>query len=421
MNSCKDLIVLSLLTLASCSTVAAFGSFSLADEQNRVVEAERSPQPTQENKLSSEELADGWILLFDGKSLYGWTPSTDVNWKVIDGVITATKGTPGLLRTTSQFGNYILKVDFRKVKGGNSGVFLRTTPEGKNVTHKSYELNIAGLENGYPTGSFCGRQKAERVADSDKWQTFEVQADGGHFVVRLNGEVINDYTDPCPSGRGFIGLQFRKGRIQFRNVKLKPLGSKSIFNGKNLDGWETYPDMASVVTVTPNGELNIKGGKGQVETEGLYDDFDLQLEVYVNGKELNSGIFFRCIPGEVMNGYESQIHNGFKDGDRNRPSDSGTGGIFRRQNARFVGSNDFEWFTQTIHADDNHIAVWVNGYQVTDWSDRRESDSNPRRGLRLEAGTIILQGHDPTMDVSFRNIRISEIPPRWPEKMNKKK
>ena len=70
----------------------------------------------------------------------------------------------------------------------------------------------------------------------------------------------------------------------------------------------------------------------------------MQLEVFVNGRGLNSGIFFRCIPGDITNGYESQIHNGFKDGDRSKPADCGTGGIFRRQNARRVVADDFQWF-----------------------------------------------------------------------------
>jgi hypothetical protein len=66
----------------------------------------------------------------------------------------------------------------------------------------------------------------------------------------------------------------------------------------------------------------------------------------------------------------------------------------------------------TIHADDRHMACWVNGIQVSDWTDRREPDSNPRRGVREEAGTLQIQGHDPTTDLSFRNLRIAELPPR---------
>jgi len=365
------------------------------------------------NTLSAEEMAEGWILLFDGETLFGWKPVTEADWKVAGGVISVSQGEPGLLRTTSQFGNYQLKVDFRDAPGTNSGVFLRTSPKPTDVTTKCYELNIAHAGTSpFPTGSFVNRKKAEGDHDSADWQTFDVTAQGGHFVVKLDGKVVLDYTDPKPLGRGFIGLQFNSGKVEFRNIKLKPLGTRPLFNGKDLSGWKTYPEMESVVTVTPEGALNIKNGKGQLETEGTYDDFTLQLDVFVNGRALNSGIFFRCIPGDVWMGYESQIHNGYLDGDRTRPQDCGTGGIFRRQNARRVVADDFTWFYKTIHADDRHMAVWVNGYQVSDWTDTRPPDENPRKGLRLEPGTIIIQGHDPTTDLSFRNLRIAELPPR---------
>ncbi|HUT89862.1 MAG TPA: DUF1080 domain-containing protein [Thermoguttaceae bacterium] len=365
------------------------------------------------NTLTPEELAEGWVLLFDGQTLFGWKPTSEADWEVADGVISVSEGEPGLLATTSQFGNYVLKVDFRCAPDTNSGVFLRTSPKPTDVTGKCYELNIAGAaDNPFPTGSFVERQRCRTRHDSSDWQTFEVTADGAHFLVKLDGQVVLDYTDPKPLGRGFIGLQLNSGKVEFRNVKLKPLGLESLFNGKDLTGWKTYPEMASRFTVTPEGWLNVKDGRGQLETEGQYADFTLQLEVFVNGAGLNSGIFLRSIPGDPMNGYEAQIHNGFLDGDRTKPKDCGTGGIFRRQNARKVVADDFEWFPMTIHVDDKHMAGWVKGIQVSDWTDNRAPDENPRKGLRLEAGTIIIQGHDPTTDFSFRNLRIADLPER---------
>jgi len=365
------------------------------------------------NTLSQEELADGWILLFDGETTFGWKAAHQADWKVVDGALTATEGEPGLLHTTTQFGNYALKVDFRSVEGGNSGVFLRTSPKPTDVNGRCYELNIADWgTNDWPTGSFVQRKKIETAHDSTDWQSLELTADGPEFTVKLDGEVILEYTDPKPLGRGFIGLQFRKGKIQFRNVKLKPLGAKSLFNGKDLTGWKTYPEMASVFSVTPEGWMNVKNGRGMLESEGQYDDFTLQLEVFVNGRALNSGVFFRSIPGDPMNGYECQIQNGCVDGDRTKPQDCGTGGFFRRQNARKVVADDFTWFNMTLHADDKHMAAWVNGYQVSDWTDTRPEDENPRRGLRLKPGTLIIQGHDPTTDLSFRKLRIAELPER---------
>ncbi len=367
----------------------------------------------EENRLSSKELADGWVLLFDGETLFGWRPASKADWRVADGVISASEGEPGLLVTTSQFGDFVLKVDFRAAHQTNSGVFLRTPPKPgpDDVAERCYELNIAPATNAFPTGSFVRRKRAEEVNPSADWQTFEVTAAGRDFTVKLNGTMVLRYADPKPVRRGPVGLQFNTGKIEFRNVKLKPLGMKSLLNGKDLAGWKIHPENKSRWTVTPEGWIHLQDGRGQLESERQYADFTLQLEVLVNGKSLNSGVFFRSIPGEFWNGYESQIHNGFKGGDRTQPVDCGTGGIFRRQNARKVVANDKEWFSKTIHADGPHMAVWVNGYQVSDWTDTRPPADNPRKGRRLAAGTIILQGHDATTDFCFRNLRIAELPP----------
>ena len=57
------------------------------------------------NTLSPEELADGWLLLFDGETTFGWRPSSQVDWTVVDGTITASEGDEGLFYTTGQFGD----------------------------------------------------------------------------------------------------------------------------------------------------------------------------------------------------------------------------------------------------------------------------------------------------------------------------
>lgn len=366
-----------------------------------------------EGILTKQELDDGWIALFDGETLFGWRPQKQANFRVEDSSIVVDQGEQCLLCTTTQFSDYVLKLDFRSEPNTNSGIFLRTPPKPANVTKACYELNIAPQDNPFPTGSFVQREKVEGQGGDDQWHTYEVTMDGGHAIVKLDGQVVLDYMDQQPVGRGFIGLQHNQGRVEFKNIKLKPLGLAPIFNEKDLSGWKPYPNMKSKFSVTPEGFLKVQNGKGMLESENKYGDFVLQLEAITHGAHLNSGVFFRCIPGEEMNGYESQIHSGIVDGDPTKPMDAGTGAIFRRTQARRVVSADFEWFWKTLIAEGPHIAVWVNGYQVTDWVDRREPDKNPRRGMRVEPGTIILQGHDETTDVSFRDIRIGEIKPRW--------
>jgi hypothetical protein len=77
-----------------------------------------------------------------------------------------------------------------------------------------------------------------------------------------------------------------------------------------------------------------------------------------------------------------------------------------------VVADDETWFHLTLVADGPHIAAWVNGYAVSDWTDERAANENPRVGLRLEPGTIMIQGHDPTTDISFRELRLAELAPR---------
>ena len=208
---------------------------------------------------------------------------------------------------------------------------------------------------------------------------------------------------------------------------------------------------------------DLKNGNGDIQTEGQWDDFVLQIEVLSNGPHLNSGVFFRCIPGLFWSGYEAQIRNEWisdvtlKDGTkltgsltvkgddaslqvytvqgkraqqprskevkkfnkadivevidhRDIPIDFGTGAIYNQQPARKVVSNDHEWYTMTIVANGNHLAVWVNGYQTADFTDKRPPNENARKGAKVDKGPLSLQGHDPTTDLCFRNIRIAELP-----------
>ncbi len=220
----------------------------------------------------------------------------------------------------------------------------------------------------------------------------------------------------------------------FRDIKVKPVLPKLLFNGKDLTGWKKFEDdpkkAKSKFAVSPEGFLTIKDGPGDLQTEGQWSDFVLQAMCKTNGKNLNSGIFFRCRPGEYQNGYEAQIHNGWAEKAKvyevedydpkthelkekrkieSRALDYGTGAIYRRVPARKEVAEDNEWFTMTIVAQGNHLATWVNGVQTVDWTDNRPLKDNARNGCKLEKGPISLQGHDPTTDLAFMNIRIADL------------
>ena len=144
--------------------------------------------------------------------------------------------------------------------------------------------------------------------------------------------------------------------VVFRNIKLAPVRPQSLFNGKDLTGWKEYPGKKSKFSVTSEGRIHLEGGPGDLQTEGQWADFVLQLNCISNGDHCNSGVFFRCIPGEFENGYEAQIRNEFtaeaqqeyaieeydpkthelKDTKKEKYTavDYGTGGIYRRAPAR---------------------------------------------------------------------------------------
>ena len=365
-----------------------------------------------DNRPSAASLEQGWISLFDGETLYGWKAQSKVDWHVTEGTIKATAGKSGLLRTTAQFSDYELSVDFKGTANTNSGVFLRTSPKPKGAAKDFYEINIAPDTNKFPTGGVVARAPiANPVKSDDQWHTMKMTLNGDNGEIFLDGQQINTFVAD-DLGRGYIGLQFRTDEIQFRNIFLKPLNLQSLLSGKDLDNWILDNVGDAKFTVNDSDNLHMESGPGQLESKQQFADFVLSAKIKTNAEGLNSGIFFRCIPGEKMNGYESQIQNQMVENDPTRPFDCGTGGIFRRQNARRIVAKDKEWFYNTIVASGSHISVWVNGYQVTDWTDTRKPDDNPRRGLRLEAGSIMLQGHDPTTDVSISKIDVSELSPR---------
>ena len=377
--------------------------------------ARASDETQLQNLLSKEELDAGWVQLFDGESLFGWSADGKADWKVEEGAIRVDEGEVCLLHSHVQFGDFEFKCDFKAAADANSGVFLRTSHKPKDVVKDCYELNIAAPSvSPFPTGSFVGRAKSSaemQTFDYNAWHSFHVIAQGGTWKVFLDGQSVLDYQDANPKPRGYLSLQHNQGSAAFRNIKVKPIGLHSLLQGMDLAGWREFPGKTAKFTRSNSGDLAIQGGPGQLETVAQFADFALQTEVFVNGEGLNSGIFFRCIPGQYSNGYESQIQNAFKDGDRTQPVDFGTGAIYRRVKARRVVSNDKTWFHKTILAEGPRIAVWVEGFPVTAWIDERPANANPREGLRTESGTIVLQAHDPGTDLLFRNMSIGEIAP----------
>ena len=378
-----------------------------------VVFPSRAADASQPPLLPWALLEEGWIQLFDGETLYGWRPTGDADWEVEGGEIRTRGEKPGFLMTTTEWADYEFQCEFRAPAATNSGVFLRSALEPKDPARDCYELNIAPVDNPFPTGSLVARQRTTLPADKtptpDEWHTFRVTAWAGWIIAELNGERVADYSDPSPVRVGHIGLQSNRGPVHWRNIRLRPIELVPFLKTNDLSNFNTERGDQSRFDVTDE-QLHVTSGPGQIETNAEFANFVLQLDCKVNGDGLNSGIFFRTLRIGRWAGYESQIHNGYKNDDLTQPADFGTGGIYRRQPARRIVAQNREWFTKTIVADGPHIAVWVNGYQVSDWTDPRPPHENAREGLRLGAGAVAIQGHDPSTDLVFRNIRAAELP-----------
>lgn len=371
------------------------------------------------NSLSAKEIHDGWLLLFDGSTSWGWTAEGGANWKVQNGTLVADSGEYGWLRTNAQFGDYLLKLEFQTAADGNSGVFLRSA-KGADPHVTGYELQIYDGHEKFPTGSILNLAKSPKHPHitGGKWHSYEVFHLGEQILVKLDGKKVLEVTDN-KSLMGHIGLQFNpKKPIAFRSIRLRPLGLAPLFNGKNLNGWQEVqppkPPAEPAQWSVQKHQIHVEKGPGQLETKTVHQDFILQLEVRANSKDPNfhpnSGLFFRGAPNGYWTGYEMQIRNEFKDGDRTKPVDTGSGGLYFHQPARRVVGTDNEFFTATLLVQGRQISTWINGYPVTSWEDPHPEGTSVRnKQALLGAGPISLQAHDPKTNLDFKNIRLRDL------------
>ena len=184
--------------------------------------------------LAGEE--EGWISLFNGKDLTGWkmrNPNAKETWKANDGVLDNTdKGSD--LYTEQKFKDFQLHIEFKVPKGGNSGVYLRGR----------YEIQVADSFGGKPEPGSCGgiygqyapSENASKPAD--EWQSFDVTLVGMQLTVLHNGKKIHDNVTLKGDTGGSMGgkaedagplmLQGDHTKIQYRNIKVKPIEAKPV-------------------------------------------------------------------------------------------------------------------------------------------------------------------------------------------------
>lgn len=211
--------------------------------------------------VSAQE--EGFVSLFNGKDLTGWVYGRRANgevnktgkgYQVKDGVLFTTKEDGGNLFTEKEYGDFVLRFDFRLTDNANNGIGIRAPLEG-DAAYNGIEIQVLDdsgseyqkLRPAQYHGSVYQMFPAKRGFQKPvgEWNSEEITVKGRQITVRLNGEVIVDanldeVTDEAllakhrdlikPEGsrgiantKGHIGLLGHGTRVEFRNIRIKEL------------------------------------------------------------------------------------------------------------------------------------------------------------------------------------------------------
>lgn len=393
-------------------------------------------QAKEHNKLTPAEIADGWELLFDGKTMNGWKDYNGTTltepWHAVNGCIQA-KGSGsdgnGYIVTDKEFDNFILDWDWKLTYGGNSGMLYHVVenPYFKvpYVTGPEYQLiDVEGWEKKYAPKKLADWQKigvdyAMHLPNPDslfvnpqgEWNNSRIVFDNGHVEHYLNGHKILEFEAWTPdwfarknSGKwekapeyglartGVICLQDHGDPASFRNIKIKRLPKKeskteSLFNGKDLTGWTPYGTEKWYVD---NGKLVCESGPdqkyGYLATNDYFKDFDLTVKFrqLANG---NSGVFFRSFiePPVKVHGWQCEV----------APKNHDTGGIYESYGRGWLQKipdekenilKEGEWNTMRIRVVGDHVQTWLNGKPMVDFTDEKIGKAQGRIALQIHDG-----------------------------------
>jgi hypothetical protein len=195
--------------------------------------------------LSQCEIDQGFVSLFDGKTLDGWQGSTD-GYVAENGILVCKKKGGGNLLTVKEYGDFIFRFEFKLEPNGNNGVAVRAPAKG-NPAFAGMEIQILdehykGIQPYQAHGSIYGVVAAKRGFQKPigEWNCEEIMCKGSRVKVTLNGTVIVDADldkiDQPVDGRDHPGLKRRKGhigwaghgsRVEFRNIRIKELVDSS--------------------------------------------------------------------------------------------------------------------------------------------------------------------------------------------------
>ncbi|MGA2144319.1 MAG: family 16 glycoside hydrolase [Bryobacteraceae bacterium] len=210
---------------------------------------------------------EGWIELFNGRTLEGWRPSENkTSWKAVGGALAADGPRSHLFYNGpvhgADFKNFELEAECLAHPGSNSGVYFHTRYQENGFPIKGFEVqvnNTATGEGSYrerkKTGSLYGiRNIYKQFIADDRWFKINVLVRGKSVQVRLDGMLVVDYVEPTPpvipSGpeterfldHGTFALQCHNdgSKALFRSVRVKPLPDNLATPGEAPVVDETY-------------------------------------------------------------------------------------------------------------------------------------------------------------------------------------
>lgn len=191
---------------------------------------------------------DGFVQLFDGKSLDGWVllGQRGDGYTVKDGSIACAKGSGGNLLSASEYADFVLRFEFKLESGSNNGLCVRCPLGWSDMAYAGNELQIidnsaeryANIKPWQKHGSLyhVAPAKTGALKPVGAWNSQEVRAEGSRITVTLNGTKILDadtaaVKDPALLAKhpglkrrsGHIGFLGHNEPVQFRNIRIKRL------------------------------------------------------------------------------------------------------------------------------------------------------------------------------------------------------
>lgn len=202
------------------------------------------PAGAQVADSGASERAEGFVSLFDGRTLAGWDGDPRL-WSVRDGAIVGssdghTLGANTFLIHATPYSDFVLRLEVR-LRNGNSGIQFRSIRQpGPGWVVHGYQADFSDAGDRSAWGNFYeekgrgrgvmgtpdeGWRRARSVVRRGGWNDYEVRAHGARMRLTLNGAVTFDGMDDR-ARRGVLAIQLHSGpamQVEVRNVRIKPL------------------------------------------------------------------------------------------------------------------------------------------------------------------------------------------------------